>query len=108
MLDLTQTKADYCLVPHDMRPRRLLVGEGLRSTKTGLVAVQQVSNRRAGRAVFTWVVMGEHGDTFNRVVLGFGCLWLFVIITQCVCRSDVFKIRYPKGHCCAAAAPSPS
>lgn len=43
-------------LPHDVGPRWLLVGEGLRAPQTGLVSVQEVSNRRAGRAVFTWMV----------------------------------------------------
>lgn len=41
------------VLPHDVGPARLLVGEGLRPTQTGLVPVQQVPDRRAGRAVFT-------------------------------------------------------
>lgn len=53
-------------LPHDVGPRRLLVGEGLRAPQTGLVSVQEVSNRRAGRAVFTWMVLTRHRNQNRR------------------------------------------
>lgn len=42
-----------CGVPHEVGPGGLLVGEGLGAAQAGLVAVQQVSHSRAGRAVLT-------------------------------------------------------
>lgn len=48
-----------CEVPHDVGSRWLLVGEGLRSTQTGLVPIQQVSYCWAGWTVFPFMVDGE-------------------------------------------------